>query len=90
MLINNKSNISRKMSSEEKQAKQGLASLKKPVGDAADDGFILASPDGETTPLYYNAGPFNLAKGFLHERFLSGLRLEKTESSCNGINGLIT
>ena len=84
--MSSEGNVYQKMAFEEKQAKQGLASLKKPVGDAADDDFILTSPDGETTPLYYDAGPFNLAKGFLHDRFLSGLRLEKTESNYRGSN----
>lgn len=45
-------------------------------GDAADDGYVLVSKDNEQTPLYYDAGHFFLSKGFLYERFLSGLKYQ--------------
>ena len=57
-------------------------------GDAADDNYVLKSEDNERTPLYYDAGHFSLAKGFLHERFLSGLRYQPVkgkETLCVGV-----
>lgn len=50
-------------------------------GDAADDNYVLESKDDEQTPLYYDAGHFLLAKGFLYERFLSGLKYKPVKGN---------